>query len=83
MKWHNELEKTKCHSRACPSGVSQYMMSRKRATRLRGPFVKEFDITGRSMKGWIMVEPDGFTDDAYLTEWVKQAFGIVKTRPAK
>ncbi len=46
-------------------------------------FAKEFDITGRSMKGWIMVEPDGFTDDADLSEWVKQALGFVKTLPAK
>ncbi len=52
-------------------------------TALAERFAKEFDITGRSMKGWIMVEPDGFIDDAYLSEWVKQALGFVKTLPAK
>ncbi len=27
------------------------------------PHVKEFDITGRPMKGWVLVEPEGVEDD--------------------
>ena len=50
---------------------------------LAEPFTKEFDITGRSMKGWVMVEPDGFADDVSLSEWVQQAVAFVKTLPAK
>jgi TfoX/Sxy family transcriptional regulator of competence genes len=30
---------------------------------LREPHVKEFDITGRSMKGWVLVEPAGVPGD--------------------
>jgi hypothetical protein len=31
------------------------------AEALKKPFVSEFDITGRPMKGWVMVEKDGET----------------------
>ena len=27
------------------------------------PHVREFDITGRAMKGWVLVEPEGVTGD--------------------
>ena len=30
------------------------------------PHVKEFDITGRPMKGWVLVEPTGVEDDNQL-----------------
>ena len=30
------------------------------------PHVKEFDITGRPMKGWVLVEPEGVEDDDQL-----------------
>ena len=32
----------------------------KAETLLNKPFTKPFDITGRVMKGWVMVEPDGY-----------------------
>ncbi|MEX0717619.1 MAG: TfoX/Sxy family protein [Planctomycetaceae bacterium] len=50
---------------------------------LREPCVKEFDITGRAMTGWIMVEPAGFADDADLADWIRRAVAFVKTLPAK
>lgn len=37
------------------------------------PHVKEFDITGRPMKGWVMVEPDGIDDDGQLKAWIERA----------
>ena len=30
------------------------------------PHVKPFDITGRAMKGWVLVEPEGVEDDDQL-----------------
>ena len=33
---------------------------------LKTPNVREFDITGRPMKGWVMVEPDGIESDKPL-----------------
>jgi TfoX/Sxy family transcriptional regulator of competence genes len=47
------------------------------------PHVKEFDITGRPMKGWVMVERDGVTNDDALAEWVGKATKFVRTLPAK
>lgn len=45
--------------------------------------VKEFDITGRPMKGWVMVETEGFSTDDRLETWLNQAKNFVKTLPSK
>lgn len=50
---------------------------------LRKPFTKEFDITGRPMKGWVMVTPDGLADDSSLIEWTKIATDFVAKLPKK
>lgn len=50
---------------------------------LAHPDVREFDITGRAMKGWIMVQPSGFETDDALAEWVDQAHEFTKTLPRK
>jgi TfoX/Sxy family transcriptional regulator of competence genes len=50
---------------------------------LRKPNVREFDITGRPMKGWIMVEPDGIEQDSQLKDWIELAIMFVETLPAK
>ena len=47
------------------------------------PHVKEFDITGRPMKGWVLVEPEGVEDDDQLNEWIQRALQFVGTLPAK
>ena len=33
---------------------------------LKRPFVKPFDITGKTMKGWVMVQEQGFTVEKEL-----------------
>jgi hypothetical protein len=43
------------------------------------PHVKEFDITGRPMKGWGLVEPGGVEDDEQLKEWIERATKFVKS----
>ena len=50
---------------------------------LAQPHAREFDITGRAMSGWIMVEPDGFERESDLAEWVQMAVDFVNTLPAK
>jgi hypothetical protein len=47
------------------------------------PHVKEFDITGRAMKGWVLVEPEGVEGDDQLSGWIERAVKFVKTLPAK
>ena len=50
---------------------------------LAQPHVREFDITGRAMKGWVMVEPDGMEIDGQLADWVQRAIAFVSTLPMK
>src|SRR5262245_3537950 len=51
------------------------------AEALREPHVVEFDITGRPMKGWVIVEPDGIESDEQLSTWITRAFDFVRTLP--
>jgi len=46
---------------------------------LKKPHVEAFDITGRPMKGWVLVGPEGIDRDADLKEWVRQAIDFVAT----
>jgi len=50
---------------------------------LQEPHVREFDITGRPMKGWIMVESEGFEDDDHLIDWIERAMKFVEQLPRK
>ena len=47
------------------------------------PHVRKFDITGRPMKGWVLVEPEGVEDDDQLKGWIERATKFVKALPAK
>jgi TfoX/Sxy family transcriptional regulator of competence genes len=50
---------------------------------LREPCVKEFDITGRPMTGWVVVEPEGIDEDRQLKRWIERAMKFVETLPKK
>ena len=50
---------------------------------LKRPHVKEFDITGRSMKGWVLVGPEGLADDDSLKNWIQKALKFVGKMPGK
>ena len=50
---------------------------------LSQPNVTEFDVTGRPMKGWVMVEPDGIDTDDQLGDWIRRAGEYAMTLPAK
>ena len=47
------------------------------------PHTQPFDITGKPMKGWVMVEPEGLDTDAALTAWLKQARAFALTLAPK
>lgn len=47
------------------------------------PFVRPFDITGRPMKGWVMVESRGFETEDALKEWLGQARQFAGALPLK
>lgn len=45
--------------------------------------VQEFDITGRPMRGWIMIDADGLDAEDQLSHWVHEAIDFVSTLPKK
>jgi TfoX/Sxy family transcriptional regulator of competence genes len=49
---------------------------------LAEPGVRPFDMTGRPMRGWILVASDGLTDEE-LERWIARARGYVGTLPPK
>jgi hypothetical protein len=50
---------------------------------LRQPHVKKFDITGRALKGWVLIGPEGVEGDEQFGGWIERATKFVKTLPAK
>ncbi len=50
---------------------------------LQESFVSEFDITGRAMKGWVLVAKEGVEDDDQLQDWIQSAVKFVRKLPAK
>ena len=50
---------------------------------LREPHVRAFDITGKPMRNWVVVEPAGVEDDDQLRAWIQQAVKFVGKLPAK
>jgi TfoX/Sxy family transcriptional regulator of competence genes len=47
------------------------------------PHTRPFDMTGRAMKGWVMVEPEGFETESQLKEWVRSGLEFALTLPPK
>jgi TfoX/Sxy family transcriptional regulator of competence genes len=50
---------------------------------LARPGAKVMDITGRPMKGWLMVAPDGIAEDESLQAWVDQSVAFAASLPPK
>jgi TfoX N-terminal domain len=47
------------------------------------PHVRAFDVTGRPMRNWVMVDPEGVEDDDQVAAWVGRATAFVQTLPRK
>jgi TfoX/Sxy family transcriptional regulator of competence genes len=50
---------------------------------LKKPHVRPFDMTGRPMKGWLVVEADGVKTDKQLSRWLKEGVEFASTLPEK
>lgn len=53
------------------------------AEALAGPHVREFDITGRPMKGWVLVDQGGVEEDESLRDWVQKGLEFSQSLPPK
>jgi hypothetical protein len=50
---------------------------------LQQPHARQFDITGRPMKGWVMVAPAGHGSVTDLSAWVQRGVDFVQSLPPK
>ncbi|HUU12787.1 MAG TPA: TfoX/Sxy family protein [Terriglobia bacterium] len=50
---------------------------------LKKPHTRPFDMTGRPMKGFVVVTPRGHKSPAALRKWVEQAARFARSLPAK
>lgn len=51
--------------------------------KMRMPHTVPFDITGKAMKGWLMVEPGGVEGEEDLKYWIGQGVGFAQSLPPK
>jgi len=50
---------------------------------LRLSYTREFDLTGRSMKGWVVVSSKGLESDEGLGQWLKKGVDFARSLPPK
>ena len=50
---------------------------------LAQPHARVFDMTGRVMRGWVVVAAEGIADDAALGEWVRRGADYARSLPPK
>lgn len=50
---------------------------------LKEPGARLFDITGRPMKGWLLVSPIALKQKGGLEKWVKRGVGYATSLPKK
>jgi TfoX/Sxy family transcriptional regulator of competence genes len=55
----------------------------KHSALLKKSHAKVFDITGKPMKGWLLVEPGGVRTAKQLSVWVKEGIDFALTLPPK
>lgn len=67
--WHDSLI-ARIGAEAAPAALAE-------------PHVRPFDVTGRPMAAWVMVDPDGIDTEAQLGDWLDLACHFVATLPAK
>lgn len=53
------------------------------AAALAQPFTRVFDMTGRPMKGWVVVGPGGIAEQADFESWVKTGIDCALSLPPK
>ena len=55
----------------------------KQNTLLKKPHAKPFDLTGKPMNGWLVVEAEGVKTDKQLSTWVKEGVEFATTLQPK
>jgi len=75
------------HGNMCSGVHKEYLILRLgkdvAESALKEKHTRPFDITGRPMSGWVMVNPNGTRDEDALRKWIDDAMSFVKTLPPK
>lgn len=50
---------------------------------LEEPHTRHFDMTGKPMRGWVVVLPEGCASDGSLKDWVKRGLDYAASLPPK
>ena len=50
---------------------------------LSRPNTRVFDMTGRPMRGWVVVTPEGIEEDDQLEQWIRQGMDFARSLPPK
>lgn len=50
---------------------------------LERPHVRVFDMSGRPMKGWLMVSTGGYASETSLGSWINKALAHARSLPSK
>ena len=53
------------------------------ADALKEPHIREMDITGKPMRGWIFVEPEAYKSNEDLLRWINAAYEFADGLPNK
>jgi TfoX/Sxy family transcriptional regulator of competence genes len=53
------------------------------ADALARPHTRIFDMTGRPMKGWVLIAVEGFATKRQLGAWVRRGVAFARTLPPK
>ena len=65
------------------NGLMLRVGARQHAAALARDFARPMDFTGRPMKGFIYVDPEGLEDDHELAQWLQLSLDFVLSQPPK
>ncbi len=50
---------------------------------LKRPHARDMDFTGKPLKGFVYVDPEGYAEDEDLEDWIGRATAFAASLPAK
>jgi TfoX/Sxy family transcriptional regulator of competence genes len=50
---------------------------------IRRSYARMFDMTGRPMKGWILISSEGYKSEKQLGDWIEKGISFARSLPPK
>ena len=50
---------------------------------LKRPHARDMDFTGKPLKGFVYIDPEGYAEDEDLEDWIGRAAAFAESLPAK